>query len=110
MDGIGDEDDRSEGGLGHPEGGGGSRPVGVGNGAWNQVQLDVYGELLNALHLYRARLGDLHPEIQAFVADLADTAARRWQERDSGIWEMRGERSEERRVGKECRSRWSPYH
>ena len=55
-----------------------SRPVRVGNGAWNQVQLDVYGELLNALHLYRERLGDLHPEIQAFVADLADTAARRW--------------------------------
>ena len=63
----------------------------VGNGAWNQVQLDVYGELLNALHLYRERLGELHPEIQAFVADLADTAARRWRETDSGIWEMRGE-------------------
>jgi GH15 family glucan-1,4-alpha-glucosidase len=65
--------------------------VRVGNGAWNQVQLDVYGELLNALHLYRERLGELHPEIQAFVADLADTAARRWRETDSGIWEMRGE-------------------
>ena len=63
----------------------------VGNGAWNQVQLDVYGELLNALHRYRERLGELHPEIQAFVADLADTAARRWRETDSGIWEMRGE-------------------
>jgi GH15 family glucan-1,4-alpha-glucosidase len=63
----------------------------VGNGAWNQVQLDVYGELLNALHTYRERLGDLHPEIQAFVADLAGTAARRWREKDSGIWEMRGE-------------------
>jgi len=64
--------------------------VRVGNGAWDQVQLDVYGELLNALHLYRERLGDLHPEIQAFVADLADTAARRWTESDSGMWEMRG--------------------
>ena len=63
----------------------------VGNGAWNQVQLDVYGELLSTLHLYRERLGDLHPEIQAFVADLAGTAARRWREPDSGIWEMRGE-------------------
>ena len=57
-----------------------SRPVRVGNGAWNQVQLDVYGELLNALHLYREQLGELHPEIQPFVADLADTAARRWRE------------------------------
>ncbi len=41
--------------------------------------------------MYRERLGELHPEIQAFVADLADTAARRWREKDSGIWEMRGE-------------------
>ena len=41
--------------------------------------------------LYRERLGELHPEIQAFVADLADTAARRWRETDAGMWEMRGE-------------------
>jgi GH15 family glucan-1,4-alpha-glucosidase len=91
MYGIGGEHDLSERELAHLDGWRGSRPVRVGNGAWNQVQLDVYGELLNALHLYRARLGDLHPEIQAFVADLADTAARRWTERDSGIWEMRGD-------------------
>ena len=91
MYGIGGEHDLTERELGHLGGWRESRPVRVGNGAWNQVQLDVYGELLIALHLYRARLGDLHPEIQAFVADLADTAARRWMERDSGIWEMRGE-------------------
>jgi GH15 family glucan-1,4-alpha-glucosidase len=54
------------------------------------VQLDVYGELLNSLYVYRERLGALHPEIQAFAADLADAAARRWREPDSGIWEMRG--------------------
>src|SRR3954468_11907960 len=68
-----------------------STPVRVGNGAWDQVQLDVYGELMMALHTYRDQLGDLHPEIQRFVADLADTAARRCPERDWGIWEMRGE-------------------
>ena len=78
MYGIGGEHDLSERELAHLRGWRDSRPVRVGNGAWNQVQLDVYGELLNALHLYRERLGDLHPEIQAFVADLADTAARRW--------------------------------
>jgi GH15 family glucan-1,4-alpha-glucosidase len=65
--------------------------VRVGNGAWDQTQLDVYGELLNSLYLYREQLGELHPEIQAFVADLANTAARRWQERGAGMWEMRGE-------------------
>ncbi|MGH2970395.1 MAG: glycoside hydrolase family 15 protein, partial [Solirubrobacteraceae bacterium] len=91
MYGIGGEHDLSERVLGHLRGWRDSQPVRVGNGAWDQVQLDVYGELLAALHLYRDRLGDLHPEIQAFVADLADTAARRWTERDSGIWEMRGE-------------------
>jgi GH15 family glucan-1,4-alpha-glucosidase len=91
MYGIGGEHDLSERVLPHLSGWRDSRPVRVGNGAWNQTQLDVYGELLNSLYVYRERLGELHPEIQAFVADLADTAARRWEEKDSGIWEMRGE-------------------
>jgi len=91
MYGIGGEHDLSERELPHMRGWRDSRPVRVGNGAWDQVQLDVYGELLNSLHLYHERLGELHPEIQAFVADLADTAARRWKETDAGMWEMRGE-------------------
>ena len=91
MYGIGGEHDLSERELPHLRGWRESRPVRVGNGAWDQVQLDVYGELLNSLWLYREKLGDLHPEIQSFVADLADTAARRWTETDSGMWEMRGE-------------------
>ena len=91
MYGIGGEHDLSERELSHLRGWRDSRPARVGNGAWGQTQLDVYGELLNSLWLYRKRLGDLHPEIRAFVADLADTAARRWQETDQGMWEMRGE-------------------
>jgi GH15 family glucan-1,4-alpha-glucosidase len=91
MYGIGGEHDLSERELGHLRGWRDSRPVRVGNGAWEQTQLDVYGELLDVLHLYRERLGDLHPEIQHFVAGLADAAARRWRERDAGMWEMRGE-------------------
>src|SRR5206468_7117191 len=67
------------------------RPVRVGNGAWDQTQLDVYGELLDALWLYREHLGDLHMEIQEFVAELADAAASGWKGRDAGMWEMRGE-------------------
>jgi GH15 family glucan-1,4-alpha-glucosidase len=90
MYGIGGEHDLSERELPHLRGWRDSTPVRVGNGAWTQSQLDVYGELLNALYLYRDRLGELHPEIQAFVADLADTAARRWREADAGMWEMRG--------------------
>jgi GH15 family glucan-1,4-alpha-glucosidase len=91
MYGIGGEHDLSERELPHLRGWRDSRPVRVGNGAWSQTQLDVYGELLNSLHLYREQLGDLHPEIQLFVSDLADTAAARWREKDQGMWEMRGD-------------------
>jgi GH15 family glucan-1,4-alpha-glucosidase len=91
MYGIGGEHDLSERELPHLRGWRDSRPVRVGNGAWQQTQIDVYGELLNTLHLYRERLGDLHPEIQEFVSDLADAAAEGWSHEDAGMWEMRGE-------------------
>ena len=91
MYGIDGRHDLAERELDHLRGWRDSRPVRVGNGAWNQTQLDVYGELLDAIYLYRDALGDLHPEIQRFVRDLADTAAARWSERDAGMWEMRGE-------------------
>jgi GH15 family glucan-1,4-alpha-glucosidase len=90
MYGIAGEHDLTERELPHLRGWRDSAPVRVGNGAWGQTQLDVYGELLNSLYLYRAQLGDLHMEIQRFVADLANTAARRWRETDAGMWEMRG--------------------
>jgi GH15 family glucan-1,4-alpha-glucosidase len=91
MYGIAGEHDLTERELAHLRGWRDSAPVRVGNGAWGQTQLDVYGELLGSLYLYREQLGELHPEIQRFVADLANTAARRWRETDAGMWEMRGE-------------------
>jgi GH15 family glucan-1,4-alpha-glucosidase len=91
MYGIAGEHDLTERELPHLRGWRDSAPVRVGNGAWGQTQLDVYGELLNSLQLYREQLGELHPEIQRFVADLANTAARRWPETDAGMWEMRGD-------------------
>ncbi|MDQ6819986.1 MAG: glycoside hydrolase family 15 protein [Actinomycetota bacterium] len=91
MYGIAGEHDLSERELPHLRGWRDSAPVRIGNGAWNQTQLDVYGELLNALYVSREQLGELHPEIQRFVAELADGAAARWSERDAGMWEMRGE-------------------
>lgn len=69
-----------------------STPVRVGNGAADQLQLDVYGEVIETLHLAH----------QSGVAHCADTAvlhqrlvehlSRRWQEPDEGIWEIRGAR------------------
>ena len=111
MFGIGGERDLTERELPHLPGWRASVPVRVGNGAWRQRQLDVYGELLSAVyrlsdHLFdpdACRLGpladpdkwDSPPELarttRAFLVELADTAARRWQEKDHGIWEVRGE-------------------
>ena len=111
MFGIGGERDLTERELPHLKGWRGSVPVRVGNGAWNQRQLDVYGELLSAVyrlsdHVFddaSRRVGplaapdkwgappDLVPATRRFFVQLADTAARRWREKDQGIWEIRGE-------------------
>jgi GH15 family glucan-1,4-alpha-glucosidase len=91
MFGIGGERDLSERELPHLAGWRGSRPVRVGNGAWNQRQLDVYGELLGAAQRLVEQLGELDPVTQRFLTAAADTAASRWTEKDQGIWEIRGE-------------------
>jgi GH15 family glucan-1,4-alpha-glucosidase len=68
----------------------GSGPVRIGNGAWNQTQLDVYGELLDAAAQCDALGIDIERELGAFLADVADRAALRWNDIDEGIWEVRG--------------------
>ncbi|MDP9332316.1 MAG: glycoside hydrolase family 15 protein, partial [Actinomycetota bacterium] len=91
MFGIGGERDLSERELVHLPGWRDSAPVRVGNAAWNQRQLDVYGELLNSVYRLSDQITELAPAIRAFLIDSADAAARRWVERDQGIWEVRGE-------------------
>jgi alpha,alpha-trehalase len=91
MFGIGGERDLSERELPHLAGWRDSQPVRVGNGAWTQRQLDVYGELLGAAQRLTGQLGELDPVTQRFLAAAADTAASRWKEKDQGIWEIRGE-------------------
>ena len=91
MFGVGGERDLTERELPHLRGWRGSRPVRVGNGAWNQRQLDVYGELLGAAQRLVEQLGRLDPWTQRFLIAAADSAAARWQEKDQGIWEIRGE-------------------
>jgi GH15 family glucan-1,4-alpha-glucosidase len=70
----------------------GSAPVRIGNAAWRQFQLDVYGELMDALHL--ARRAGLDPDenawrVQRALMDFLESA---WKEPDEGIWEVRGPR------------------
>src|SRR5207253_3348213 len=82
MFGVGGEHDLTERELPHLSGWRDSRPVRVGNGAWNQRQLDVYGELLDAAWRLPDYLDRLTPASLRFLADLADTAAQRWNEKD----------------------------
>src|SRR5215470_13289709 len=91
MFGVGGERDLTERTLPHLRGWRDSRPVRVGNGAWNQQQIDVYGELLGAAHRLADQIGEMDADMRAFLVALADTAAVRWREKDQGIWEVRGE-------------------
>jgi GH15 family glucan-1,4-alpha-glucosidase len=91
MFGVGGEHDLSERTLPHLRGWRDSRPVRVGNGAWSQQQIDVYGELLGAASQLSAQLTQLDEDTRRFLVTCADTAARRWREKDQGIWEVRGE-------------------
>lgn len=91
MFGIGGERELPERELAHLPGWRASAPVRVGNGAWNQRQLDVYGELLDAAATLPEYLAQVQPETRKFLADAADTAAARWRSADHGIWEVRGE-------------------
>ncbi|MGW3158443.1 glycoside hydrolase family 15 protein [Streptomyces sp. NPDC001089] len=90
MYGIGGEHDLSERVLPHLSGWRGSAPVRVGNGAWRQRQLDVYGELLDAAHQTLPHDVPLDPPVRSFLRQCAEAAAHRWADPDQGIWEGRG--------------------
>jgi len=77
--------------LKYLDGYGGSRPVRVGNGAARQRQLDVYGELLNAAHLWRRAGTGVTEDGWRFLRGLVDAACAHWNEPDRGLWEVRGE-------------------
>ncbi|MFJ2034051.1 glycoside hydrolase family 15 protein [Streptosporangium sp. NPDC087985] len=89
MYGIGGERDLSERLLPHLTGWRGSAPVRVGNDAWRQYQLDVYGELLDAAYQTYCDIGPFDPLVRTMLATVAETAARRWREPDQSLWEVR---------------------
>lgn len=91
MYGVDGETNLAEHILDHLEGYGGSRPVRIGNGAFTQQQIDVYGEVLDWALLYRSLGGRFSRKGRKFLASLGDFVAAHWQEPDCGIWEMRGE-------------------
>ena len=68
----------------------GSRPVRIGNAAAEQYQLDVYGEVLDALHLARVFGIETNAESWAMERHLVEFVVEHWREPDEGIWEVRG--------------------
>ena len=80
--------------LDHLEGYKGSRPVRIGNGAADQLQLDIYGELLDAIHLHDQYDEPIHHDMWADVQQLIEYVCANWQQPDEGIWEVRGGRRE----------------
>ena len=76
--------------LDHLAGYRGSRPVRIGNDAHQQLQLDVYGEVLGAIEEATRRGEHLDRDVQHLIRRLIDIVCRRWQEPDAGIWEKRG--------------------
>jgi GH15 family glucan-1,4-alpha-glucosidase len=67
-----------------------SAPVRVGNAAFQQMQLDVYGELVNAFYETRRFGEDVSQEDWHYISTIADHVCRIWDTKDSGIWEVRG--------------------
>jgi GH15 family glucan-1,4-alpha-glucosidase len=87
--GVGGERRLAETTLPELEGWRGSRPVRIGNAAYSQFQLDVYGELLDSVHEGRRFVGEILADRWRFLCRVANFVAERWREPDEGIWETR---------------------
>ncbi|QRK11005.1 glycoside hydrolase family 15 protein [Archangium violaceum] len=75
--------------LWHLAGYGGSRPVRVGNGAAHQLQLDIYGELMDSVYLYNKYGAPISYDFWSYLRRLMNWLCDHWRERDESIWEVR---------------------
>ena len=91
MYGVGGERRLVELELPHLEGYKKSAPVRIGNAAAQQLQLDVFGYLLDLAWEWHRMGSSPDDDYWRFLLTLVDAAAERWKEPDSGIWEMRGD-------------------
>ena len=90
MYGIDGRSDLTEETLDHLEGYRGSRPVRIGNGAYDQLQLDIYGELMDAVYLYNKHGDPISYDLWTRLRVLVNWVCDNWQRKDEGIWEIRG--------------------
>lgn len=76
--------------LDHLEGYRGSSPVRIGNAAVHQLQLDIYGELMDAVYLYNKYGTPISYDLWVSLQDVLNWVCENWQREDHGIWEVRG--------------------
>ena len=92
MYGINGEHDLPEQELKHLEGYRNSSPVRIGNGAYKQLQLDIYGELMDSVYLSNKYGKPISYDLWQHLTRVLDYVSGHWQEKDEGIWEVRGGR------------------
>jgi GH15 family glucan-1,4-alpha-glucosidase len=80
--------------LDHLEGYCGSRPVRVGNAASEQLQLDIYGELIDSIYLYDKHGTPIAYDSWNQIRGMLDWVASNWEQPDDGIWEVRAGRQQ----------------
>ncbi len=90
MYGIDGSSDLTEETLDHLDGYRGSKPVRIGNGAYDQLQLDIYGELMDAVYLYNKYGDPISYNLWTRLRVLVNWVCDNWQRKDEGIWEIRG--------------------
>jgi GH15 family glucan-1,4-alpha-glucosidase len=92
MYGIDGRSDLREEELTHLEGYMGSRPVRIGNGAADQLQLDIYGELIDSVYLYNKYAEPISHDTWTALHRVVEWLCDNWDQPDEGIWETRGGR------------------
>ena len=92
MYGIDGRDLLTEETLDHLEGYRGSRPVRIGNDAHNQLQLDIYGALMDSIYLFNKYGTPISYDLWTHLRRMIDWLCDNWQRKDEGIWEIRGGR------------------
>ena len=80
--------------LPHLEGYRGSAPVRLGNSAYDQLQLDVYGTLMDSVYLYNKYGEPISFDLWQHLIRMIDWVCENWQQPDHGIWEVRGGKQE----------------
>ena len=92
MYGLGGERRLTETKIPELEGYMNSKPVRIGNGAYDQFQLDIYGEIMDSAHIFRKFGGAVDADYWEYLRRVVNFVIDHWREPDEGIWETRGGR------------------